>query len=63
MKGYLPDNKQTAAQHGRRRAERNSLESLFPDANLVLSVGMVFAKARNRRDGGQDGLEGNVCRD
>ena len=51
------------AQHGGLRAEGNSLEALFPDAKLLLSVGMVFATARDERDGGHDGLEGNVCHD
>ena len=63
MKGYVPDNKHRGAQHGRRRAESNSLESLFPDARLLSSVGLVFATARNRRDGDHDGLEGDVCHD
>ena len=50
-------------QHGGLRAEGNLLEALFPDAKLVLSVGMVFATARDERDGGHDGLKGNVCHD
>jgi len=61
--GYVPDVQQRAAQHGRRRAERNSLEAWLPDAKLLLSVGMVFATARDERDGGHDGLEGDVCHD
>ena len=36
---------------------------VVPNAILLSSVGEVFATARNRRDGGHDELEGDVCHD